>query len=137
MERETLRQYRAVKLEIAQLEGERMYWREAAGKCVRNPDSLGVRRGRNDPLPGILDKLSEIDAMLAERLKELCALRVRIEKAIEDLDGVERVLMRAHYLENKTWAAVADELGYTWRWVNKLHDRALEKLSKRHGAAGL
>lgn len=126
--REMLRQYRAIRLEITQLENERLHWRERAGRCVRNPDSLGVKSGRRDPLPEIMDRLDEIDRMLEQRLGELCRTRLEIEGAVERLDGIERVLMRAHYLENKTWARVADELGYTWRWINKLHERALGKL---------
>lgn len=128
MDRETLRQYRAIELEIRQLERERLYWRELAGKCVRNPDSLGVKKSGHDPLPGIMDKLDEIGDSLGRRVGELCALRARIEAAVDGLEGIERVLMRSHYIENKTWQRVADELGYTWRWVNKLHDKALAKL---------
>ncbi len=128
MDRETLRQYRAIELEVRQLEDERMYWRELAGRCVRNPEHMRVKTSGHDPLPGIMDKLDEIETIFGQRLGELCEQRVRIERAVDGLEGIERVLMRAHYIERKTWPKVADELGYSWRWVNKLHDKALLKL---------
>jgi DNA-directed RNA polymerase specialized sigma subunit len=62
------------------------------------------------------------------KLQELISGQLRIEKAIESLDTVERELMRARYIDGKEWTDVIDTIHYEWTQTHRIHARALNKI---------
>lgn len=106
MTKDELRQYRSIKLEICQME--------------RRIEEL---EGGEE---GILQPLRDL---YREKLKELVDGQLKIEKAIESLDTVERELMRARYIDGKEWTdIVGDAIPYEWTQTHRIHARALNKI---------
>lgn len=42
----------------------------------------------------------------------------------------DKTIMRFHYIEEKSFAFIADELGYSESWIKKKHLRIIRKVSK-------
>jgi len=130
MEKQTLKQYRSILREIAQLEEEKHRTLERlqgaaagthrvhAGLCTA-PDRIGTMLARCEHYQRVIDA----------RLDALIDLREEIEQAIADLPSAERQLLRLRYIEGKTWEQVADALNYDLRWVTRLHCRTLQKIA--------
>ena len=73
------------------------------------------------------DALVLYRATVAAREAQLLA----IERAIDSLPAVERLVLRLRYIEGRSWARVCMAimpLGYSERQVYRLHGSALEKL---------
>lgn len=58
------------------------------------------------------------------------ALCRQIEAAIDALpDGRQRLLLRLRYIDGRTWEQIAVRMALDYRWVLRLHGRALEQLA--------
>lgn len=127
MDKQELRQYRALLQEIALLEEEQ---RQIAEGALSAAALTGMPKGSGaaDDTGRLAAKLADLAYLIAAKLEEAIAVRLRIEEAIAGLDGQERVLMRMRYLEGKTWEEIAGEMHYAWAQVHRIHARALIKL---------
>lgn len=65
--------------------------------------------------------------LLYEMKKEREAYR-RILLVLDQLSGIEREIMIMHYLMMLTWEEIACRVEKSYRWTQKLHGRALEKI---------
>lgn len=75
--------------------------------------------------------LQSIRKLYREKLDELVALQVSIEKAIDSLDPVERELLRCRYIDGLEWHQVEVKMHYSSTSVHRIHLAALEKLKKK------
>lgn len=79
-----------------------------------------------------LDYVVELDQLYrqlsAERQQEVRVYR-EILLVLEQLEGIERDIMIMHYLMMLTWEEIAFRIGKSYRWTQKLHGRALEKVA--------
>ena len=107
MTKEQLRQYRSIKVETSQIE--------------RRLTEL-ERIGHDDDLTQPLRDLYR------EKLKELVEGQLKIEKAIEDLNPIERELIRLRYFDGADWTEVAATINYEWAQTHRVHARALAKI---------
>lgn len=64
-----------------------------------------------------------------ETYEKLIAEQIRIERMIEILEPLERLLIRYKYFDRYTWDGVALKLNYSRAQVQRIHTRILEKLS--------
>jgi len=76
--------------------------------------------------PHKFDQLAEYAAQINAKVDELIAIKREIEAAIEQVnDGTYRELLRRRYLCCERWEQIAVGMGYDYRWVLRLHGRAL------------
>lgn len=130
MTKDDLRKYIPIRREIEQLDRERAYWYSKAGRCTSAPSRAPTFGGEHDGLPFIIDKIDAIREVSEKKLVELYDLRRRIEAAVDRLDGIERTLIRARYIEGKRWEEIAVGLNYSWKQIHRIHGHALEKLKE-------
>ena len=76
------------------------------------------------------EALEPLRAFYKEKLAELVALQLDIERAIETLDPIERELIRLRYIDGLEWHQVCAEINYEWTQTHRIHARALRKLEK-------
>lgn len=78
-----------------------------------------------------LDYVVQLDELkrklLAEQQKEVQAY-YEILSVLRQLNGVEQDIMVMHYLMMLTWEEIAFRIEKSYRWTQKLHGRALEKI---------
>jgi RNA polymerase sigma factor for flagellar operon FliA len=79
-------------------------------------DAVGVERGSTRH-PGSAEKL----LLRQERY-------VRLMAAIERLSEPSRMIIRMHYLEDRSINEIADHIGTSRPWISRLHMRAVDRL---------
>lgn len=65
--------------------------------------------------------------LLAEIQRERQAYK-QILQVLNQLEGIEREIMIMHYLMLMTWEEIAFKIEKSYRWTQKLHGKALEKV---------
>lgn len=65
-----------------------------------------------------------------EKLADLAAAQLEIERAIETLDYVERKLVRLRYIDGLPWYRVANGIHYGKQQTHRIHARVLKKLER-------
>lgn len=76
-------------------------------------------------------RLVDLKALYNDKWDKLISERIRIEKAINNLDdSTERALMGYKYIDGLTWEEVCVKINYSWRQTHYVHCRALKNISK-------
>lgn len=107
MTKEQLRQYRSIKREACQIE-----------RRIKELEHQAEAREILEPLRD----------HYRQKLEDLVAVQLRIERAIESLNPTERELMRLRYIDGADWTEVAATIHYEWTQTHRIHSRALNKL---------
>lgn len=107
MTKEELRQYQSIKAEICQIE-----------QKIQDME-------RSQVYPDITKPLLD---MYREKLQALVDIEIRVEKAFESLDPIERKLMRLRYIEGADWLDICDTIQYECAQTYRIHARALSKI---------
>lgn len=110
MTKELLRKYIPTNKEKAQIE-------QRLRRLERSPESEA-------------EVLEPLRTFYREKLAELVALQLDIERAIETLDPIERDLVRLRYIDGLEWHQVCAAINYEWTQTHRIHARALQKLKK-------
>jgi len=79
----------------------------------------------------ILYKLTKLEHIYFDKWNENITKRIDIVRAINSLDDpTERTLMLYRYIKGLTWENVCRKINYSWVQTHKIHNRALDKLTK-------
>jgi DNA-directed RNA polymerase specialized sigma24 family protein len=125
MTKEELKEYRGICLELRRLNDERIKWRARAEHSTRPPSLAPAIGGQHDPMPLIVDRLSEIKERMERLRSRKRDTARRIERFISKLPYNQKSVIRERYLEGRNWEDVAEYLAYDLRWVHRLHENAL------------
>ena len=73
---------------------------------------------------------AEYSSLLSQKIEELEKYQTRVLMAIYLIDNVVlRTLLIARYINCKTWEQIAEDMGYSDKWVKTgLHSKALKAL---------
>jgi DNA-directed RNA polymerase specialized sigma subunit len=93
-------------------------------------DGMPRGSGGGDAMASLVAELTRLEEKYRDKLHRLNAALEEVEDMIEheNLDTVERRLLRCRYIEGKVWEEVCVELGYSWRQTHRIHGAALDKL---------
>ena len=71
------------------------------------------------------------DVSVQRALKDIAEVDI-FEKILNSstLSELDKTIFRLHYLEEKDFGFIADELGYSESGIRKRHGKAIRKLSK-------
>ena len=76
-----------------------------------------------------MDKVLEIEAEINREIDELQEVCREIKAVLNQLeDDTLRLLMEYRYLDGLTFEEIAVKMHYSWRWVIKLHGKALAEI---------
>lgn len=105
---ETLKAYRPMRAEVRQL-----------NRLIMNSNAdLNTFQGTM-----LLEKYAYKRDTLIDTLKE-------IEQTIDALAPAERMILRARYIEGRSWTATCRLVNYSRRQAFRIHDEALRKILK-------
>lgn len=83
----------------------------------------------NNTAESVVLSFVDLEKVYVQKLAKLNNEIFKIEKAITSLENsVERQLIRARYIDGKTWEEVCALIGYSWSQTHRIHARALKKL---------
>lgn len=129
MKKQFLSRFGINEQEIERLEQEIELWESRAERITVSFSLFVDGGGRDDRIQSTVDELVELRAMLYDRLLDSTALRLDIEHSISAVsDERLRLLLELRYIDGLTWEKVAEKLNTEYRWVLRLHKRALNAL---------
>lgn len=70
----------------------------------------------------------QLQNLYRQKLKSLVESQIRIERASETLNPIERELMRLRYIDGADWTEVAATIHYEWTQTHRIHAKALAKI---------
>lgn len=78
-------------------------------------------------------RYSELSQELDKKMAELERIKAEIRTSIDAVDDhLLHALLYARYINMKTWEQIAEDLGYSERWVRTgLHSRALQEMKSK------
>ena len=124
-----LRQYRNVLQKVEMLKRDLIRWRELGEKVT--PSLTGMPQGGQN-VPKVEQSaimICDIEKEINERIAQSARLYMQILQAIESVEDVTlQNLLHRRYIDGEKWEEIAVDMHYTWRWVHKLHKRALDML---------
>ncbi len=122
-----LGQYRANEREIDRLTEEIQRWGSLATKMGTGFSSVPRSARQGDRVQISVEKITELQAEICDKVDKRVALRREIEQAIAAVkDGVLRLLLAYRYIDGLTWEQVAVEMRYDYSHVAFcLHNKAL------------
>lgn len=125
-----LRRYRIREAEAERLREEIARIRAQAEGVAVQLSGLPRGGGGKDRLQRAVELLDRRCAELAARIEAGQEARRQTEAAIDALpDERQRLLLRLRYIDGRTWEQIAVRMALDYRWVLRLHGRALEQLA--------
>lgn len=85
---------------------------------------------RIQQLKRISEGTAELEEEYLRQYGKLFAKQFEIEQRIEQLEPVERMLIRYRYFDGMKWEAVCRRINYSDRQTFRLHDKIIKKLNK-------
>lgn len=131
MTKQELKECRESRREIRQLLDEM----EAIEAEVTSP-KIPKLSGMPPSEPATSDRMAEnvarwvdLQQTYRDKLSRCFDLRMDVEKAMDVLTPTERQVIRAYYIQGKTWEEVCVAVNYSWRETHRKHASALKKMA--------
>lgn len=86
--------------------------------------------GNSDKIGDVVATITDLEDTYHCLLRTLIAEQKAIEEIIATLEPIERLLIRARYIENQPWESVCGIIGYSWAQTHRVHANILNKLSE-------
>lgn len=119
--RDSLRRIARIESEIEELRAMKM----GASAGGRGPG----RKGWADDLSSFAARLDELERDRGEELQNAMQAYERVMEPIKGVeDEREQDVLFYRYIKRMPWWKIAEEIGYSERWVLKIHGAALERL---------
>lgn len=94
-------------------------------------ERLSGTKNTDPPFVRYTDKALEPEKEIQNDKCRLSELKYSIGKAIDDLENTnERTVLRYKYLMFLSWKEISTKMGYSKRWVIKLHEKAIQNFSE-------
>lgn len=129
---ETLRNYRAIKKELDQLEE----WLEEIEAEIYHPKPQRLTgmpsaptKDNDSTLVNLTTRHMELQQTYMAKLAELRQAILDAEGAIETLDPIDRRILRYKYFDGLTFEQIAIKMHYSRQGIAKRHRRALDRLA--------
>lgn len=129
MTKKELQEYYWVRRNIRQLEEKLEELETEATRQTTRFTQQPKARSSKDRMADAVAEIVTIQEKMQEELEKSYKLLTRIEQAIESLPPREKYLIRARYIDCKTWEQIAVEMHYSWPHVHRIHSRALQMLA--------
>lgn len=129
--KEELKRYGELKSELEDLK-ERIVRAESEIQSAKIQVITGMPHGGSgemDSIGAAVARIEELKNKYFAMILEITDRQLHIEKEIESLDSIERVVVRLKYFDLLTWDEICKKLGKTWRQIRLIHEKSLEKLS--------
>lgn len=128
MNKETLRNYRWLRLNMKKLEDRVLEIETAITKRTSVISDMPQGCAESDKMAAGVIRLVEAREKLYEKQLEYWHTMAEIEKAISVLDERGQCLMRLYYIDGCTWEKVCCVMSYQWTQIHRLHAKYLEEI---------
>lgn len=122
--------YKMLKISIKNIEEEIEYLDKECGVSGINYDNTGTSPTNkvNSIVEDTALSISEKKHYLQHKINEIEMQLNKIERAMEGLTDIERIIIEQKYIEGLQWWQIAGQVKYSERWCRQLRTEAIKKL---------
>lgn len=125
-----LKRYQKINKEIEQLLLEKSEILSLGTKITPTYTDTPKGIGERDKVQSTIEKLEEQEEKIDKKIDLLHEVKTDIEKVIQSVeDDTLKLLLRYRYINGLTWEKIAVTMNYDYRWILRLHGKALNKLT--------
>lgn len=130
MTKDDLKQYVSIKKELEQIQFKlkELEERKTSIKSMIISDMNVQTSHNNNSIEDLIIKIEECIEEYSKKEIELYNKQLEIEKCINNLEPIERIVARSRYIEDKTFEQIAVDLNYSWRHTIRIHGKILQKI---------
>lgn len=126
-----LNQYRIMHIEIDQITKELQRWQDLATRISPSYSDM-PHGGGSDKVQTAAVEVAELTEQLNEKIHQAIMVQENIKKLLESLDDIKlRQLMSYRYINGMRWEEIAVRMDFNYRWVLRLHRKALNQISEQ------
>ena len=126
-----LNQYRIMHIEIDQITKELQRWQDLATRISPSYSDM-PHGGGSDKVQTAAVEVAELTDKLNQKLHQAKMVQENIKKLLESLDDIKlRQLMSYRYINGMRWEEIAVRMDFNYRWVLRLHRKALNQISEQ------
>lgn len=126
-----LNQYRIMHIEIDQITKELQRWQDLATRISPSYSDM-PHGGGSDKVQTAAVEVAELTDKLNQKLHQAIMVQESIKKLLESLDDIKlRQLMSYRYINGMRWEEIAVRMDFNYRWVLRLHRKALNQISEQ------
>mgnify|MGYP000755177782 CR=1 FL=1 len=104
--------------------------RELSTKITQTLTPDKVKSNSENRLESSVSKIVDIEREIGASLDKLERTRLQVESVINSVPNVnQRNVLRLRYISGMKWEQIAVKLNYDYRWVLRLHGKALNKIA--------
>lgn len=128
--KEFLNQYLNAKKEIGIKLDQIARLRELSTKITQTLTPDKVKSNSENRLESSVSKIVDIEREIGASIDQLERTRLQVESVINSVPNVnQRNVLRLRYISGMKWEQIAIKLNYDYRWVLRLHGKALNKIA--------
>jgi hypothetical protein len=104
--------------------------RELSTKITQTLTPDKVKSNSENRLESSVSKIVDIEREIGASIDQLERTRLQVESVINSVPNVnQRNVLRLRYISGMKWEQIAVKLNYDYRWVLRLHGKALNKIA--------
>lgn len=104
--------------------------RELSTKITQTLTPDKVKSNSENRLESSVPKIVDIEREIGASIDQLERTRLQVESVINSVPNVnQRNVLRLRYISGMKWEQIAVKLNYDYRWVLRLHGKALNKIA--------
>lgn len=104
--------------------------RELSTKITQTLTPDKVKSNSENRLESSVSKIVDIEREIGASIDQLVRTRLQVESVINSVPNVnQRNVLRLRYISGMKWEQIAVKLNYDYRWVLRLHGKALNKIA--------
>ena len=104
--------------------------RELSTKITQTLTPDKVKSNSENRLESSVSKIVDIEREIGASIDQLERIRLQVESVINSVPNVnQRNVLRLRYISGMKWEQIAVKLNYDYRWVLRLHGKALNKIA--------
>ena len=104
--------------------------RELSTKITQTLTPDKVKSNSENRLESSVSKIVDIEREIGTSIDQLVRTRLQVESVINSVPNVnQRNVLRLRYISGMKWEQIAVKLNYDYRWVLRLHGKALNKIA--------
>ena len=96
-----------------------------------SPDKGGSAGGTQDKMAGTMARIVDLQRQINADIDGLVDRKNEALKMLDSMKNPEHMaILHKRYFLHQPFERIAFDMGYSWRWVCKLHGRALQEFGK-------
>lgn len=132
--KEWLNRYKSICRRILNKGEELENYRSMATKITPALSDMPKAQSNENRIEVITEKIIEVESQINDELDELLSVRTEIENVINQIPNeTYQELLERRYIQGQRWERIAIEMMYDYRYVLKLHGKALQTLHIEKG----